>query len=111
MTINPSTKEMRMVRGDSEMIVVRCPDEPFVPGDVIEFSVRKKVKTERLLHKIVTVFDNGVAHIMIDHSDTEPLDFGDYVYDIQVTRGSNGWVTTLVDTSKFVLKTEVTYDG
>lgn len=109
MTINATTKEMRMVRGDSEMIVVRCPDDPFVSGDIVEFSVRKKVKTERLVHKTVTLFDSGKAYIELIPSDTDELEFGDYVYDIQVTR-ANGWVTTLIKTSKFVLETEVTYN-
>lgn len=110
MTIDSRTKEIRMVRGDSEMIVVRCPDEPFARGDKIELSVRKKVSSERLIHKEITNFDDGVAYIELSPEDTTPLDFGEYVYDIQLTRVT-GWVTTLIKTSKFVLLTEVTYDG
>lgn len=110
MVIDQRTKEMKMVRGDSEMIHVRCADAPFESGDIIEFSVRKKPKSERLIHETVTDFIEGEAYIEISPSDTSSMEFGEYVYDIQLTRAS-GWVTTLVWTSPFKLETEVTYDG
>ena len=60
------------------------------------------------LQKIIAVFPNGEAVIPIYPEDTEPLEFGSYVYDIQVTR-ANGTVTTLIVPSAFKLTEEVTY--
>ena len=111
--IDPVTHEMQLVRGDSAAIVIRCPDEPFVAGDKIEFSIRRKAKTERVVHITVLDFeedDDGAAYIEIHPDHTSELEFGRYVYDIQLTKAS-GWVTTLIETSPFVLKEEVTYDG
>lgn len=111
--IDPVTHEMRLVRGDSAAIVIRCPDEPFIAGDKIEFSIRRKAKTERVVHITVLDFeedDDGAAYIEIRPEHTSELEFGRYVYDIQLTKAS-GWVTTLIETSPFVLKEEVTYDG
>ena len=111
--IDTITHEMRLVRGDSAAIVIRCPDEPFVAGDKIEFSIRRKAKTERVVHITVLDFeedDDGAAYIEIHPEHTSDLEFGRYVYDIQLTKAS-GWVTTLIETSPFVLKEEVTYDG
>lgn len=111
MRIDPDTLEIDMPRGDSEAIIVSCRDEPFETGDIIEFSVRKKPKTERLVHIVVDeIEDDGSAYIEIKPSDTENLDFGTYVYDIQLTK-ANGWVTHLVRTTNFILDTEVTYNG
>lgn len=111
--VDPITHEMKLVRGDSAAIVIRCPDEPFVAGDKIEFSIRRKAKTERVVHITVLDFeedDDGAAYIEIHPEHTSDLEFGRYVYDIQLTKAS-GWVTTLIETSPFVLKEEVTYDG
>lgn len=113
LTIDPEDNSMSMPRGDSAAIIVRCHDEPFTDGDKIEFSIRRKVKTERVVHIVVTEFeedDDGAAYILIDPEDTQELEFGRYVYDIQLTK-ANGWVTTIVETSPFILKDEVTYDG
>lgn len=113
MTIDAKTYAISMVRGDSEAIYVKCSEQPFEIGDIIEFTVRKKVDTEQLIHIIVDEFepeDNNAAYIEIKPSDTSELKFGDYVYDIQLTR-ANGWVTTVIPTAKFTLKTEVTYNG
>lgn len=112
MTINPENNEMSMVRGDSAAIIVKCEDEPFTTGDKIELSIRKKSKTERLVHLVVTEFesdDDGAAYILFHPEDTKSLDFGKYVYDIQLTKAS-GWVTTIIELSPFVLKEEATYD-
>ena len=112
LTIDQETMKMSMPRGDSEAIIVKSKDEPFVAGDKIEFSIRRKPKSERLVHITVTEFEedeDGAAYIEIAPEDTHSLDFGNYVYDIQLTKAS-GWVTTIVETSEFELKTEVTYN-
>lgn len=113
LTIDEDTHAMSMVRGDSEALIVKCSDDPFVDGDTIEFTVRKRVKSEKVIHKTVTEFEedeDGAAYIEILPEDTSELEFGDYVYDIQLTK-ANGWVTTLIKRAKFTLEDEVTYNG
>ena len=109
MDINPYTYEAKMVRGDSETISLKCPEEPFVSGDMIEFSVRKNIKKDRLIHKVVTEFDEeGKAFIEIEPEDTSSLDFGSYMYDIQLTRAS-GRVKHIISASPLILRGETTY--
>ncbi len=99
--------KMSMVRGDSESITVRC-SQGFANGDQIIFTMREDVDSPIALQKTVTEFPGGEAVIAIDHEDTAPLDFGDYVYDVQWTR-ADGTVTTIVEKSRFTLREEVTY--
>jgi len=98
-----------MTRGDSESVIVTCPKEPFAAGDTVTMTVRPDVESPIVLQKVVTVFtDEGKAVISIDHEDTEGLDFGSYVYDIQLVR-ADGTVKTAVKPSEFTLEEEVTY--
>lgn len=105
-----------MVRGDSESITVACYDktggEPvFVPledGDTVYFTVRPDAMGEIVLQKIIDDFPEGKAVIAFTPEDTASLDFGDYVYDVQLTR-ANDTVTTLMKLSRFRIEEEVTY--
>lgn len=98
-----------MTRGDSESITVTC-SEPFAAGDRLYMTVREDAESDIQFQKIVTEFDEkGAAVIPIQHDDTEGMDFGDYVYDIQLTR-ADGTVRTLVKPARFTLTEEITYD-
>lgn len=97
-----------MVRGDSESITVTISPTAFTTGDTVYLTVREDAEEPIAFQKAVTEFDNGAAVIGIDHSDTEGLEFGTYVYDVQLTR-ADGTVTTLVPISRFKLTEEVTY--
>ncbi|MBR6208719.1 MAG: hypothetical protein IKQ69_06950 [Oscillospiraceae bacterium] len=104
---------LSMTRGDSESITVKCFQSgaavPFENGDTVTFTVREDVESPIALQKGVTAFDeNGWAVIGILPGDTESMDFGSYVYDIQLTR-ADGTVTTLITISDFELTEEVTY--
>lgn len=96
-----------MTRGDSESITVRC-SESFNEGDTVTFTMREAVDEPIVLQKVITDFPDGEAVIPFYPEDTEGLEFGDYVYDIQMTR-ADGTVTTLLVPAKFTLKDEVTY--
>ena len=115
MTIN--NYSISMTRGDSESITVKCftmsggtrTDAPFEAGDTVTMTIRKDPKGSIQLQKIVTEFDeNGYAVILLQPADTSGLDFGRYVYDIQLTRSDES-VTTIVPISGFNLLEEVTY--
>lgn len=104
-----SGTNISMTRGDTETLTVRC-SVPFEDGDTVYMTARESVEAPVAFQKIVRDFgDEGDAVIVIDHEDTEGMDFGDYLYDVQVTRDS-GTVTTLVKPSKFTLTEEITYD-
>lgn len=102
-------KNITMTRGDSESITVSCEQEPFAEGDKVTLTVRvSRDDTRKLMQKDVTTFPDGKALICIDPEDTSSLEFGTYIYDIQLTR-SNGVVKTPVK-GKFTVDLEVTYD-
>ena len=107
---------IEMTRGDSESITVRCfeksgdskTDKPFQSGDTVYLTVREDAESAIAMQKTVTSFPDGAAVIPIDPEDTEGMEFGDYVYDVQVT-WANGTVKTLIEPSRFRLTEEVTY--
>ena len=104
-----SGTNISMTRGDTETLTVRC-SEPFVPGDTVYMTVRQDTDSPVALQIQVSAFGpNGDAVIVIAHEDTGAMEFGDYRYDIQVTR-ADGRVTTLVKPSRFTLEEEITYD-
>ena len=110
---------LSMVRGDTEGLLVKVIQKdsdgkitnvPLVSGDTVYFTVKKTSRdTEFLFQVVETNFDNGEALISIYPNDTKNLDFGTYVYDIQVTF-SSGAVKTVVPKSDFIITDEVTYE-
>lgn len=102
-----------LTRGDTAVftLTVYYPGsgkEEYVPqdGDVIYFTVRAEAKqkdeTDYVIQKI---FDGGSITIL--PSDTKDLDYGDYVYDVQITT-AEGVVNTIITESAFILEDEVT---
>lgn len=114
MTINPNNYAIAMTRGDSESITVVKKDDTWVTGEVITMTVRTDAEGEIAFQKAVTEFNaEGAAVIAIESADTEGLDFGNYVYDIQYT-DAYGKVRTLIPPRpgklpKFILTEEATY--
>ena len=103
-----SGTNISMTRGDTETLTIRC-SVPFEDGDTVYMTARESVEAPVAFQKIVREFgDEGEAVIVIDHEDTRDLAFGDYVYDVQVTRAA-GAVKTLIQPSKLKLTEEVTY--
>ena len=114
MTINENNYAIAMTRGDSESLTVRKKDDTWVTGDVITMTVRTDADGDIAFQKAVSEFDGeGAAVIAIDPTDTEGIDFGSYVYDIQYTDAA-GKVRTLIPPRpgklpKFTLTEEATY--
>ena len=105
-----------LTRGDTFMgkISLVIDGEPYVPSDddVIRFAVKNKdmtpgkkeyVDEEPLIEKTIP---NGSLILKLDPSDTKELDFGDYVYDVQITL-ADGSVTTFITASTFRITPEV----
>ena len=97
-----------MIRGDDESITVTIAPTPFAAGDTVYLTVREDAEEPIVFQKVVTTFTDGAAIIPIDSADTEGKEFGDYVYDIQVT-WANGKNKTIVPLSRFTLEEEATY--
>lgn len=102
--------EIELTRGDTLYLEIHIEDDEgndYIPTqkDSLVFTVKKNVyQNEPLIQKNVY---NGV--LTIEHSDTQQLPYGEYVYDVQLTQ-ANGDVTTVIKPSKFVIDYEVNYD-
>lgn len=103
-------------RGDSDSIVVRSLGGLLVAGEKVELTVRPFVDGDVVIHKEVTEFVGNEAVIKFRPEDTEKLEFGKYVYDIQLT-GAVDTALHIIPPSpdlplpSFTLTKEVTYHG
>lgn len=106
---------IQMIRGDSEAIGLEFVDKDgnpvnFNEGDVIYFTVKRTVNTERIaIQKKKKDLEGNKVEIEIKPSDTSELEFGKYVYDIQYNK-ADGTVKTIIPPSEFVINGEVTYE-
>lgn len=105
-----SGTNLTMTRGDSECLEVTISGYELQPGDKLEMTVRLYVGGRVLLHKEITEFEDNAANIPIWPEDTQSLNFGKYVYDLQLTF-AGGTVKTIVKPSRFTVAQEVTYDN
>ena len=101
-------------RGDTADLLVTMiktlPDgskEPYTPeeGDVVRFALSDHYDDETPLILKEIPIDTLVLHL--DPEDTESLEFGEYVYDIELTN-SDGDVDTFIERAKWKLTEEVT---
>ena len=75
-----------------------------VEGDSIRFALKESVDDEEcLIYREVPI---DTMLLVINPEDTKELEFGSYVYDIQLTK-ANGDVDTFITASKFKLTAEV----
>ena len=101
-----------LTRGDTfkAHLTINYPDgSVYTPkvGDSIRFALKENIEDKECL--IFREIPIDTMLLVLYPGDTKELEFGNYVYDIQLTK-ANGWVTTIVETSEFELKTEVTYN-
>ena len=77
--------------------------EPQV-GDTIRFAMKRDYNDpETLIEKDIPI---DTMLLILEPSDTKPYEFGDYVYDIQITK-ANGDVDTFITKSRLTLTEEV----
>ena len=113
-TISGTT--ITLTRGDTASIVLSITDSdgtavPLVSGDTVYFTVKKTATTtKKSIQKVIDEFDTGSAQIDILATDTKMMDFGEYVYDIQVNRHADDSVSTVIGPAKFILAEEVRYE-
>lgn len=102
--------DITITRGDTEGILIRFKDYVPTAEDKFEMTVRKSIQSsEKIVHKVGQLNEDGTVLIKIDPNDTKNAEFGQYVYDVQATF-SNGEVKTIIKPSKFFIGGEVTYD-
>lgn len=95
-----------MTRGDTANIVFSAVDEQgtvYTPvlNDKITFSVAKKVGADPLFSPIINTMTDNVTEfwtITIEPAHTNPLKFGDYVFDVQLTRHDEDTGEEIIDT-------------
>jgi hypothetical protein len=110
-----------LIRGDTANITVAATEDDvektpikFVTGvDKVYFTVKTGPTTsDKLIQKVITTFDvTGVAVVKLVPSDTKPLSYREYKYDIQWSKVSDpDEVHTLVPMASFFIKEEVTFE-
>jgi len=102
-------KTIVLTRGDSFKQIIAAKDmdgKPYTPvsGDVIRFAAKRNYSDENLVIEKQIPYDTMLLQLTPD--DTKSLEFGTYVYDIQITY-SNGDVNTFLDKGTLKLTEEV----
>jgi len=101
-TVNRVNQNLQITRGDSCQFILRDGQtkEPyeFESTDTVKLTVKTQVEGTLIFQKIITPDVNGHVLITIDAADTESVDFGKYVYDIEWSTLS-GKVTTIIPKS------------
>lgn len=99
--------KIHLTRGDTLIanLEIKRDDETYIPavGDSIRFAMKKDYKDEEPL--IIKTIDNNEMVLRLDSSDTKSLEFGEYVYDIQITM-EDGTVDTFIS-DVFIVEPEV----
>ena len=98
-----------LTRGDSfaaDIGIIQPDGEPYIPseGDQIRFAMKRNVKDEEVL--ILREIPIDTMRLVLTPEDTKELEFGSYVYDIQLTK-STGEVDTFITKSTLTLTEEV----
>lgn len=107
--VQVSGTTITMTRGDTARISVNITDadgEPYVPevGDSIRFAAKQNYTDANPLILIDIPIDSLV--FTINPVDTKGLAFGNYVYDIELTK-ENGMVDTFIAKAKLKITEEV----
>lgn len=104
-----NNNRISLTRGDSAEVELVITDEDgreYTPqiGDQILFTVKADTRTKNVLFQ--KAFSDG--YITINPADTEDLEYGKYVYDVQL-KMATGEVTTIITPSTFKVLEEVTF--
>ena len=100
---------IKLTRGDTAKIqleLYQSNGSRYHPNvrDVIRFAAKKKYTDETvLIHKVIP---NDSLVLQLDPVDTKDLQFGEYVYDVEITF-ENGDVDTFIATASLIIDKEV----
>lgn len=98
-----------LTRGDSAILVIDIKDDgdnEYTPTeqDTITFTVKKSTNNKKAL--IQRTFTN--SELVISPEDTNNLEYGDYVFDVELKR-LGGTVCTIIPPNLFRVCEEVTF--
>lgn len=98
-----------LTRGDTFRATIALKDaegEIYTPteNETIRFAMKKHYEDETTL--ILKTVPNDTLELVILPADTKDLAFGDYVWDMQITR-ENGDIDTFITKAQLVLTEEV----
>lgn len=102
--------KISLTRGDSFYtkvnMVRKSTRQPYEPqeGDEIRFALKKNYEDAECLIEKQIPTDTLILHL--EPSDTKTMDYGEYVYDIEITTAA-GDVDTFIDRAQFILTEEV----
>lgn len=100
-----------LTRGDTLKVQISLSDpdgNPYEPqeGDRIRFAVKKDYNDPEKMLLINKEVPLDTMILTLDPEDTKEMEFGDYVYDLELTN-SAGEVDTFIDRAMFTLTEEV----
>lgn len=98
-----------LTRGDTLRVKIDLTNDdgsPYVPqeGDSIRFAMKKKITDPQITLQVDVPIDTMM--LVINPSDTKSLDFGSYIYDMEITK-ANGDVYTFITKAQFNITEEV----
>ncbi len=98
-----------LTRGDTfcaDIGIFQPNGEAYIPrsGDKVRFALKQSIKDKTCL--IIKDIPIDTMKLIIDPEDTKNLAFGNYVYDIQLTK-MNGSVDTFITKSTLTLTEEI----
>lgn len=100
---------IKLTRGDTAYINIKVINSygdnvEFVDGDVLTLTIRRSTRSPNIVLQKKFV----ASKLIIEPSDTQNLQFGQYVYDVELRR-ADGYVDTIIPPHSFTLMEEVTY--
>lgn len=109
MSFKVNRNTIYLTRGDTfkAVLTISYPDGSIytpLEGDTIRFALKQSIDDEECI--IFREIPIDTMLLVIYPEDTKELEFGTYVYDIQLTK-ANGDVDTFITASKFKITAEV----
>ena len=111
-----SGTSITLTRGDTLRVLINIfkDGQPYIPeqGDSVRFALKRNImNSKRTEYKDIEplILKNIPIDTMLlelEPQDTKPFDFGNYVYDIQITF-EDGTVDTFITEASFILTPEV----
>lgn len=105
-----SKNDIKLTRGDTAYLNISISDSisdegyTIQPTDTLRLTVKRNIKdTDFAFQKVIT----GTDTFHIEPTDTNSLDWGKHIYDVELTT-ENGDIFTVIEPSKFEILQEVT---
>lgn len=98
-----------LTRGDTAILKLNIVDEKGTPykltdGDVVIFTLKRSVRERDVIFQKSMVDEK----ITIQPQDTANLEYGQYFYDVELTK-EDGFVATVIPPHRFIVAEEVTW--